>query len=185
MKRLMSKSIALSAALVVLAWTASSSRAGSAAQKGWDKQAKEYRKMAEMARAGQMRGSVREQFRNMYAYVAEQNKEDYERNAQLARKYAEKAAETKAEDGEKAKKYMTVAKAFRKCAQANKQVWDGYKKGDNQKIEEGFAAILAAEKVIKATLGKRPERDWLTPNELGKYIAMQEAKKERKKTKDR
>jgi len=140
----------------------------------WEKQARLYRRtQSELAKRNV---SVRDRFVVLYRYVAEKNRQDEQRNKRLAIKCVEKADEQREES--KSAKYVKAAKAFKRCADYNVEVWEAHRKGDSATMTTALEGIVKMESVITDCLGKCPRRDWLTPRELGKYIRIQAAKKQ-------
>lgn len=150
-------------------------------RRSWDLQAQQYLGVAVKIKRQTEEVNVHWLFKELNGFIAEKNKGDFPRNLDLAERYAAKAMDLQKESPEKARQYVLVAKAYHRCAEGNKEVWDAYGKGDSEALATALGKITQCERVIQETTGKRPVRDWLTPGELTKYIEMKEARKARNK----
>lgn len=140
-------------------------------------QLRAYEETLVRMRDGKAKVSPDELFQQRYQVAARGAAADMATNAELAQKFARRAQEVGAENRTKGEQLMQAAKAYNACADSDRKLVAAYKKGDAGAVDAAIAELVAAEKLVERAAGSRPERDWLTPDELDVALAQQIAAK--------
>ena len=106
-------------------------------------------------------------FMKLMEPVVRGNRQDYEKNIELANSFRERAqkAETRRME-ETAEKYTKVARLFYELAQTNRKIVKAISEYDSDKLQEAFAEVKDIEQKIFDISGKQVKREWFTPEEL-------------------
>ncbi|MCK5801285.1 MAG: hypothetical protein KAI66_00565 [Lentisphaeria bacterium] len=156
--------------IVLCSFAARAAKEATPAQKRLQAMAKEKIRLVRMVqRAAKTNMSVTDLVKASYAAIAKGNAKQAQENLDMADKLdavADKASARRKE--EKAKKYEKLAVCYRYYSKQNIYIVKAYKKLDVEAMKKGFTEVLKVERRIINLTGKRPRRNWFTPQELEK-----------------
>lgn len=110
-------------------------------------------------------------FQRIYGYVAKGCASDATTNDETAQKLGQKALETAQQNREKAEPYALAAKAYHQSAEMNRKAMEAYRQANTDAMSAALAGLVQCEKRIEQITGRKPVRDWLTPDELAMAFA--------------